>query len=168
MSAATDCLHQIRDPFSCQERHSLQGIDPFISKYVVGCLIAKAKSSHHRTKGLSVCGSGLRDPIAYSLLGGDVPYPEHRLNWYLDSVPIFRFLCFPSVMAWSLTLPPSKIHPGSLISRTSCPSPFSFCPICLLSARFCVFSRPPPVSGPPIVRPPSSVRRKTTNPPAIG
>ena len=38
---------------------------------------------------LSVCGSGLRDTIAYSLLGGGVPYPEHRLNWSLDSVPIF-------------------------------------------------------------------------------
>ena len=45
---------------------------------------------------LSVCGSGLRDPVAYSLLGGGVPYPEHRLHWSLDSVPIFMFLSFPS------------------------------------------------------------------------
>ena len=50
---------------------------------------------------LSVCGSGLRDPVAYSLLGGGVPYPEHRLHWSLDSVPSIRFLCFPSVMVWS-------------------------------------------------------------------
>ena len=45
-------------------------------------------------------------------------------------------------------------------------SPLSFRPICLLSTRFCLFSRPPPVSIPHIVRPPSSVRRKATNPPA--
>ena len=38
---------------------------------------------------LSVCRSGHRYPIAYSLLGGVVPYPEHRLKWSLDSVPIF-------------------------------------------------------------------------------
>ena len=29
---------------------------------------------------LFVCRSGLRDPVAYSLLGGGVPYPEHRLH----------------------------------------------------------------------------------------
>ena len=34
-----------------------------------------------------------------------------------------------------------------------------------LSARFYVFSRPPPVSIPHIVRPPSSVRQKASNPP---
>ena len=44
---------------------------------------------------LSICGSGLRDPVAYSLLGGGVLYPDHRLHWSLESVPIFRFLCFP-------------------------------------------------------------------------
>ena len=76
----------------------------------------------------SVYGSGLRDPIAYSLLGGGVPYPEHRLNWSLDSVPMSRFLCFPSVMVWFLPFPPSKIQPGSLLSRTSCPYPLSFNP----------------------------------------
>ena len=47
-------------------------------------------------KYLSVCGSGLRHPVAYSLLGGGVPYPYHRLHWSLDSVPSIRFLCFPS------------------------------------------------------------------------
>ena len=35
---------------------------------------------------LSVCSSGLRVPIAYSLLGGGVPIPEQRIYWTLDSV----------------------------------------------------------------------------------
>ena len=96
---------------------------------------------------LSVCGSVLRYPIAYSLLVGEVPYPEHRLNLSIDSVSMFRFLCFLLAMVWSLPFPPSKIHPGSLISKTSCPSPLSFRPNCLLFARFYVFSRPPPASG---------------------
>ena len=78
------------------------------------------------------------------------------------------FYVFPSLMMWSLPFPPSEIHPGSFLYKKYCPSPLSFRPICLLSARFCVFSRPPPASGPHIVRPPSSVRRKATNPPAIG
>ena len=75
---------------------------------------------------------------------------------------------FPVVMVWSLPFPPSNIHPGSLHPTTSFLSPLYFCPICLLSARFCVFSRHPPVSGPLIVCPPSSVRQKATNPQAIG
>ena len=37
---------------------------------------------------MSVCRSGIRVPIAYSLLGGGVPIPEQRLCWTLDSVPI--------------------------------------------------------------------------------
>ena len=74
---------------------------------------------------------------------------------------MFKVLYFPSVMVWSLPFPPSKIQPGYLLYRTSCPSPLSFRPSCLLSARFCVFSRPPPASGHP-----SSVRWKATNPPA--
>ena len=110
---------------------------------------------------LSVCGSGLRDIIAYSLVGGGVPYPEHRLNWSLDSDPMFKVLCFPSVMVCSLPFPPSKIQPVSLFFSTSCPSPLSFRPNFLLSARFCIFSRPPPASGHS-----SSVCRKSTNPPA--
>ena len=36
-------------------------------------------------------------------------------------------------------------------STAYCPYPLSFRPICLLSARVSVFSRPPPLSGPPIV-----------------
>ena len=58
---------------------------------------------------------------------------------------------------------PSNIHPGSLFFSTSCPSPFSFCPNCLLSARFCVFSRPPPASGHKL-----SVRWTAPHPPAAG
>ena len=38
---------------------------------------------------LSVCRSGLRVPIACSLLGGGVPIPEQRLCWTLDSVPYY-------------------------------------------------------------------------------
>ena len=37
---------------------------------------------------LSICRSGLRVPIAYSLLGVGVPIPEQRLCWTLDSVPL--------------------------------------------------------------------------------
>ena len=44
---------------------------------------------------LSVCRSGLQDLKAYSLLGGGVPIPEHRLSRSLDSVPIFSLLRFP-------------------------------------------------------------------------
>ena len=40
----------------------------------------------HLSVCLSVCRSGLRVPIAYSLLGGGVPIPEQRLCWTLDSV----------------------------------------------------------------------------------
>ena len=39
-----------------------------------------------------VCWSGLRDLEAYSLLGGGVPIPEHRLSRSLDSVPLFSLL----------------------------------------------------------------------------
>ena len=45
--------------------------------------------------------------------------------------------------------PPSEIRPGALLSRTSCPSPLSFRLFSLLSVHKCVFTRPPPVSGPP-------------------
>ena len=71
-------------------------------------------------------------------------------------------LCFPSEMNWVPSVfPPSKIRPGALLSRTSCPSPLFFRPFPLLSVHNRVFSRPPPVSGPPhrpspIVRPPAS------------
>ena len=49
------------------------------------------------------------------------------------------------------SFPPFKDLTGILAHPiTSCPSPLSFRPICLLSARFCLFSQPPPVSIPTI------------------
>ena len=50
---------------------------------------------------------------------------------------------------FSFLSPPSEIRLGALLSRTSCPSPFSFLPFSLLSVHKRVVSRPPPVSGPP-------------------
>ena len=38
------------------------------------------------TAPLSVCWSGLHGPIVYSLLGGGVPIPEHRLCGTLEFV----------------------------------------------------------------------------------
>ena len=58
--------------------------------------------------------------------------------------------------------PPSKIHLGSLPARASFPYPISFLPFCLLSVHISVFSRPPPAASGHS----SSVRRKSTNPPA--
>ena len=43
--------------------------------------------------------------------------------------------------------------------------PLSFLPIFLLSSRLCLFNRPPAVSIPHIVRPPSYVCQKANNPP---
>ena len=61
---------------------------------------------------------------------------------------------------WSLPFPPLQDSPGFLPFRAF-PSPLSFRPFCLLSVHKCLFSRPPPVSGPPhrpspIVHPPES------------
>ena len=75
--------------------------------------------------------------------------PDHRLWLPLDSIPMFKILCFPSEMILVPSFPPPEIRPGALLSRTSCPSPLSFRPFPLLSVHKCVFSRPPPVSGPP-------------------
>ena len=48
----------------------------------------KLLKNKNKKKGLSVCWSGLRGPIAYSLLGGGVPIPEQRLCGTLDYVPL--------------------------------------------------------------------------------
>ena len=75
---------------------------------------------------------------------------------------MFKFLCFPVDDDVVPSFFPLRDSSGILApSVTSCPSPISFLPICPLSARFCVFSRPPPVYGPPhrpspIVRPSES------------
>ena len=49
--------------------------------------VINRRSDRYHKYCLSVCRSGLRVPIAYSLLGGGVPIPEQRLYWTLDSVP---------------------------------------------------------------------------------
>ena len=64
----------------------------------------------------------------------------------------------------SFLFPPSEIRPGALLYQTSCPSPLSFCPFCLLSAHNAYSAAPLQCLVPPIVCPPSSVRRRATNP----
>ena len=70
---------------------------------------------------------------------------------------------FPVVMVWSLTFPPLQYSSGFLALQHLSRLLSLFVLNCLLSARFCVFSRPPPASGHP-----SSVGRKATNPPVDG
>ena len=92
--------------------------------------------------------------------------PEHRLWLPLDSVPIFKILCIPfRDGSGPFLFPPSKIHPGS------CPPEHS-----RLLSPFVLFASSPSIDAysaaplqcivPPIVRPPSSVRLRATNPPA--
>ena len=70
---------------------------------------------------------------------------------------MFKFLCIPvRDGSGPLLPPPSKIHPGSLPSWASFPSPTYFLPFCLLSVHISIFSRPPPAASGPS----SSVRRK--------
>ena len=69
------------------------------------------------------------------------------------------------VWFWSLPFPPSKIHPGS------CPSEHSrlLSPFVLFASSLSInaySAAPLQCLVPPIVRPPSSVRRRATNPPA--
>ena len=45
------------------------------------------KFERHTGEVMSACGAGIRDLEAYSLLGGGVPVPEHRLSRSLDYVP---------------------------------------------------------------------------------
>ena len=72
---------------------------------------------------------------------------------------MFKFLCIPvRDGSGPLLFPPSKIHPGSLPSRTSFPSPLSFLPFCLLSVHISLFGHPPPAASGPS----SSVRRKSS------
>ena len=78
---------------------------------------------------MSVCRTGLRDLIAYSLLGSGIPIPEQRLSRDLDSVPLHLVFYFPrQAMVLVLPRPPSKILPFSLPSAV-CQSPLSFLPI---------------------------------------
>ena len=66
----------------------------------------------------------------------------------------------------SFLFPPSEIRPGALFFSTSCPSPLSVCPFCLLSVHNVYSAAPLQCLVPPHVRTPSSVRRRATNPPA--
>ena len=101
--------------------------------------------------------SGHRGSKAYSLRDGVVRKPEHRIWLPLDSVPIFKILCFPSEMILVPSFsPPSEIRPGALLYITSCPSPLSFRPFCLLSVHNAYSAAPLQCLVPPIVRPPES------------
>ena len=78
---------------------------------------------------LSVSRSGLRVPIAYSLLGGGVRIPELRICWTLDSVPL-RFKNHYIVLA----LGP---HPMELVLRPAplCATPLHSSPLKPLAPR---------------------------------
>ena len=106
---------------------------------------------------LSVYGSGLRYLGVYSLLGGGVPNPEHRLSRSLDSVSIFSLLWLPLAIVLVPPYPPSKIHPGSLPSSAFCPYPVSS--FLLPPFRPFLCRRPSTSSS---VCHPSSVRWKST------
>ena len=115
---------------------------------------------------VSVCGYGLRDPIAYSLLGGGVPYPEHRLNWSLDSVPMFKFLCFLSVMVLVPSFPPLLNSAGFLAFQNILPVSSLFSSLMPPFRPFlCIQPTPSSVCS-PIVRPSESYQPpgwRTTN-----
>ena len=64
---------------------------------------------------------------------------------------------------WSLPFPLLQESPGFLTSRAF-PSPLSFRTFCLLSVHNAYSAAPLQCLVPPIVRPPSSVRRRATNP----
>ena len=91
--------------------------------------------------------------------------PKHRLWLPLDSVPIFKNLCFPSEMI----LVPSFFPPPRFV-RVPC-SPEH---LARLLFPFVLFPSSPSINAysaaplqclvPPIVRPPSSVCRRATNP----
>ena len=63
----------------------------FLDEFLTAFDKAKPKGSATKTsaapENLSICRSGLRVPIAYSLFSGGVPIPEQWLYWTLDSIP---------------------------------------------------------------------------------
>ena len=82
---------------------------------------------------LSVCRSGHRDPKDNSLLGGGVPFPEHRLKRSLESVPlILGFYVFPSMMICSLPFSPTRFVRA----------PYSFSNILPVSSLFSSYMPP--------------------------
>ena len=68
---------------------------------------------------------------------------------------------------WSLPFPPLQESPGFLPSRAF-PSPLYFRPFCLLSVHKRLFSRPPPVSGPPHRPSPIVLPSKSYQPSGFG
>ena len=111
---------------------------------------------------LSVCRSGLQDTklIHYRVVNSSSP--DIGLDIPRLCPLSIRCLCFPFDDDAVPSFPPLRDSSGLLaLTVISCPSPHSFLPIFPLSARFCVFRQPPPVSGPPhrpspIVRPSES------------
>ena len=89
--------------------------------------------------------------------------PKHRIWLPLDSVPIFKYSMFPVRDDFgSFLSPPLQDSSGRLVLQhilTVSSLRLSFLPP--LRPLTCI--QPPP----PIVRPPSSVRRRATNPPSL-
>ena len=116
---------------------------------------------------LSVCRSGHRDAkhIHYRV----VWFHPRTLAWAIPRLCtlIVGCLCFPVDDDVVPSFFPLQDSSGLLApSVTSFPSHLSYLPICPLSARFCVFSCPPPVSGPPhhpSVRELPTLRLRPTN-----
>ena len=104
------------------------------------------------------------------IMGWCISIPEHRLWIPLDCVPIVKDSMFPvRDDLGSFLFPPSEICPCALFFSTSYPSPLrsSFS---LLYVHKRVFSRRPPVSGPPhrpspIVRLPESYQPSSSGRP---
>ena len=109
--------------------------------------------------------SGFRDAklIQYRMVTSSTPYMGLRFP-RLCTLNI-KFLCFLSLLMWSLPFPPSKVHPGSLIQTNILPFSYLFSsympPLCPF---LCIQPNLLQCLIPPIVRPPSSVRRRATNP----
>ena len=93
--------------------------------------------------------------------------PDHRLWLPLDSVPMFKILCFPSEMI----LVPSFSPPPRFVWVPCSPEHLA-----RILSSFVLFHSSPSINAysaaplqclvPPIVRPPSSVRSRATNPSA--
>ena len=89
-------------------------------------------------------------------MGGGVPYPEHRLNLSLDSVPMFKFLCFPSVMVLVPSFSPLQDSAGFLAFHNILPVSSLFLSLMPPIRPFlCIQPTPSSVCS-PIVRPSES------------
>ena len=111
----------------------------------------------------------VRPPRFQSLLimGWCYSKPEHRLWLHLDSVPIFKVSMFPfRADLGSFPLPPLWDSSGRLALPNILPVSSLLLSFFLLSVHNAYSAAPLQCLVPPIVRPPSSVRRRATNPPA--